>query len=318
MTSLRHLRIFAAVYDENSMTAASRKLFMTQPSVSQAIKELEREFGVMLFERLSRKLYVTEAGEAVYRYARHIMRLTDELADLLQSSAHQPKLKLGANYTVGTALIHRYIQAFEKRHPEAQITVAVNKSSVLVDLLRKNELDLALMEELPGEADLVEEHFYDDRVVVVGAPRSLPSSCKPGQKSNEWIATPAVIAGERLLLRERGVGVRNLFESRMNELGLSLEPHWESTSTTALIKAAENGLGIAVVPLLLVEEHLHRGSLVEIQLAGMDLSRKLAIVYHRNKYLNPVLCEMITLCRHSEAPAVMNSRDSVQKDSGQD
>lgn len=289
MTTLRHLKIFAAVCDERSMTAAARRLFMTQPSVSQAIKELEREYGVILFERLARKLYVTEPGEAMYRYARHIIKLCEEMEDSLRQSSRQQRLKVGANYSVGAALIHNYVRAFEKLHPDAEISVTVNKSSVLVDMLRKNELDLALMEEVQDIPDLVEEFFYDDRIVVVAAP-DHPFAIS-GKASADGIAR------ERLLLREKGVGVRNLFELRMNELGLRIEPYWESTSTMALINAAENCLGIAVVPLLLVDKRLAEGNLVEIKPPGLDLSRKLVIAYHKNKYLTPAMHDLMAICR---------------------
>jgi DNA-binding transcriptional LysR family regulator len=85
--TIRHLRIFIAVHDELNMTAAANKLFMTQPAVSQAIKELEDYYGVLLFERLSRRLYVTESGEILYQYATHIIKLFDKLEDNLKENA---------------------------------------------------------------------------------------------------------------------------------------------------------------------------------------------------------------------------------------
>ena len=91
--SLRNLRIFITVYEERNMTAAANKLFMTQPSVSQAIKELESHYGVALFERLSRKLYVTESGETLYQYATHIIKIFDELEIDLRKMRFGKKLK---------------------------------------------------------------------------------------------------------------------------------------------------------------------------------------------------------------------------------
>lgn len=107
---IRHLKIFITVHDELNMTVAANKLFMTQPSVSQAIKELENYYGVVLFERLSRKLYATESGEKLYQYASHIIKLFDDVEDSLKEDALQKKLMIGANYTVGISLIHKYIE----------------------------------------------------------------------------------------------------------------------------------------------------------------------------------------------------------------
>lgn len=286
--TIRHLRIFIAVYDELSMTAAANKLFMTQPSISQAIKELEDYYGVLLFERLSRKLYVTESGEILYQYATHIIKLFDELEDDLKENAFQKKLNIGANYTIGIALVHKYIEKFKSLYPDSEIRVVVNNSSVLIKMLRKNKLDFALIEEVLNEPDLIEDCFYDDRIVIIAEP------------DHHLLAQEEVtvydIIKEHLLLREKGAGVRNLFELKMSEIGLSFEPYWESTSTTALINAAKNKMGIAVLPFLLVKEHIVSGILKELKLKDIDLSRKLTIVYHKNKFLTTAMQDFIRIC----------------------
>lgn len=285
--TIRHLRIFAAVYEQQNMTAAAKQLFMTQPSVSQAIKELEKYYGVLLFERLSHKLYTTESGEKLYQYATHIIKLFDEAEDSLKENAACKKLAIGANYTVGSALIHIYIRRFSQLYPDADIRVHINKASNLMEMLRSNELDLALMEE-NSETDLKQEVFCDDRIVVVAAP-GHPLFAKKTVAASD-------IVNEHLLLRERGAGVRNLFESRMNQIGLSIQPYWESTSTTALINAAENQIGVAVLPYQLVRDQLASGALKELKIPNMDLGRKLAVFYHKNKFLTNAIKTFIKIC----------------------
>ena len=286
--TLRHLRIFIAVHEELNMTAAANKLFMTQPSVSQAIKELESNYGVVLFERLARKLYVTASGEKLYQYATHIIKLFDELEDNLKENALEKKLAVGANYTVGGYLIGKYIKKFESLYPNSEVSVIVNKGSVLVEMLRKNELDLALMEEIKNESDLIQEFFYNDRLVSVAHPEHHLVAKKE--------VTAHDIANERLLLREKGAGVRNLFETKMNQFGLFIKPHWESTSTTALINAAENKMGITVLPFQLIKKQIDSGSLIELKLKGIDFSRKLTVVYHKNKFLTSAMQDFLRIC----------------------
>lgn len=289
--TIRHLRIFIAVYDELNMTAAANKLFMTQPSISQAIKELENYYGVLLFERLSRKLYVTESGEILYQYATHIIKLFDELEDNLKENALKKRLAIGANYTVGVALLHKYIENFKSLYPDSEIRVIVNQASILIKMLRKNELDIALVEEVLNESDLIEDYLCDDRIVIVSAPDH--------HLFRQAEITAYDIINERLLLRERGAGVRNLFEQRMTEMGLFIKPYWESTSTTALINAAQNGVGIAVLPFLLVKDHIVSGGLKELKVKDMDLSRKLTIIYHKNKLLTTSMQDFIRICHES-------------------
>lgn len=286
---IRHLKIFIVVYEEMNMTAAANKLFMTQPTVSQAIKEIENYYGTILFERLSRKLYVTESGKYLYEYATHVIKLLNGVEDILKENAPKKKLTVGANYTVGVVLIHSYIEKFKELYPDSEIMVNINKSSVLLEMIRKNELDFALIEEVNGSSDLIEETFYNDRIAII-AHRDHPLFSKED-------ITLEDIAKEHLLLREKGCGVRNLFDLRMNEVGLYFKPYWESTSTTALIKAAENKIGIAVLPYQLVKEHICSGSLREIMLQNVDFTRKLAVVYHKNKLLTNTIKEFIKICQ---------------------
>ncbi len=286
--TIRHLKIFIAVYNERNMTMAANKLFITQPSVSQAIKELENYYGVELFERISNKLYVTESGKKVYQYAKHIMKLFDELEDGLKENAPKKKLIIGANYTVGVILIHKYIKKFNSLYSNSEIKVIVNKASILKEMLRKNELDLALIEEIKNESDFIEDFFYNDRIVVVADPEH------PLFQQNEVTAYDVV--NEHLLLREKGAGVRNLFELKMNQIGLVIEPYWESTSTTALINAAENKIGIAVLPFELVKDHIDSGCLRELKVKDIDLSRKLIVIYHKDKFLTSAMKDFIEIC----------------------
>ncbi len=290
--TIRHLKIFITVYDERSMTKAAKKLFMTQPSISQVIKELENYYNVILFERLSHKLYVTKAGEKLYTVARQIINLLDEAKDTLGIADLQKNLAIGVNYTIGSKLVHRYIQKYERLYPGSEISVNVNKAPKLIEMLRNGELDLALIEERDNEADLIQKFFYHDRVVIIANPKHALCQKK--------YVNPEDIINEHLLLRDRGAGVRNLFELRMKELGLGIKPYWESTSTTALISATENNFGIAVLPFQLVQEKIDNGSLKEIKIKGMDLDRKLMIAYHKNKFLTSSMLEFVKVCHQTE------------------
>lgn len=289
--TLRHLKIWIAVYEERNMTAAARRLFMTQPSVSQAIKELESYYEVVLLERLCRKLYVTEAGERAYQYAKYIIKLFNEFENNIKENALRQNFAIGANYTAGVAMIHKYVAKFNQLYPEAEITVNVNKASVLIDKLKTNELDLAIIEEIQNESELVQETICNDHIVVVADPEHNLFSQKTVSARD--------LADEHLLLREKGAGVRNLFELRMNQLGIPIKPYWESSSTSALINAAQNRLGIAVLPFQLVKAHLESGSLKELKVKNMNLNRKLVIVYHKNKFLTNPMQEFKKICHET-------------------
>lgn len=284
----RHLNIFITVCNEGSMTRAANKLFMTQPSVSQAIKELESYYDVRLFERLSRKIFVTDAGRNLYEYASHIVSLYVKAEDSLKRNGLRKNLSIGVNYTVGAVLIHRYIREYRALYTDAKVSIYVNKSSDLVKMIRKGELDFALTEEVNHEFDLVQRAFYKDRIVIVASPAH--------SIFNHNKITVEDIIKEDLLLREKGAGVRNLFEAKMSDWGFPVNPIWESTSTTALVKAAENNFGLAVLPMQLVQQELAAGTLKEVVVKDLNLDRKLMVVYHRNKLLTDYMQDFVNLC----------------------
>ena len=164
----RHLKIFLNVYIAGSMTAAAQKLYMTQPSVSQAIRELEEHYGVPLFERLYRKLYPTQAGKQLFLYAEKILGMFDDMEATMQADALPQSLELGLFFTAGM-LVHPWLAEFRKRLPSTQIHIQVWKGSELKRRLRSAAIDLAIMEEFQDEPDLRQEIVAQDRLVAVTA-----------------------------------------------------------------------------------------------------------------------------------------------------
>lgn len=273
----RHLRIFLTVCGERNMTRAAEKLYMSQPAVSQAIRELEMFYHARLFERASRRLMITDAGQALLQYAQDILRLFDDAEAQLTENA-PVVIRLGAILSAATGLLTGYIDRFHEGWPRAKVKVRVCGSARLLELMRRNELDIAMLEDTLLPEDMLVTPFYEDRLVVVAAPED---PCAGRE-------TPfAELCEREFLLREVGAGVRDLFDRRMLERNVHIEPLWESSSTTALVEAAHAGYGISVQPYLLVKKHLDSGYLSEIPVADLALRRTLNIVRYKGKILSP-------------------------------
>ena len=112
--TIRHLNIFVAVADYGSMSAAATHLYLSQPTVSQAIRELEKHYNGLLFERLGKKLYLTERGELLLPRARELVRQFEETEELILNQGQSLTLKLGSTITVGTCLTPRLIPELQK------------------------------------------------------------------------------------------------------------------------------------------------------------------------------------------------------------
>lgn len=291
--TIRHIKIFAALCACGcNTTKAAESLHMTQPAVSLAIREMEQYYGTPLFDRIGRRLLLTQAGEQFLRYAHSITGLFDDMEKELRNWDSAGVLRVGASITIGAQFLPSYIQAFSAAHPAVTVKAQVKPSEGLESDLLANRLDLALLEGAPHLSCLHTEEYMDDRLVVIAAVDSLLSQ-KQSLSAEEFRRQP-------LLLRERGSGTREEFERVMSAAGLSAEPLWEASSTTALVNAAIAGLGIAVLPYRMVVGPLERGLITTIQVEGLCFARRFHIVYHWDKLLTPLMQDFIELCRNYE------------------
>ena len=131
--TLRHFKIFIAVCDNMNMTSAAETLYMSQSAVSQAIAELEKHYDVHLFERLSRKLYLTQAGQKLLSYARHIVRMNAEVENDMKAMHQNGSIRIGASVTVGSHVLPKLVSRFEKRNPQTDIEVFEDNTKSPVD-----------------------------------------------------------------------------------------------------------------------------------------------------------------------------------------
>ncbi len=274
----RLLKIFTVVYEKQNMTLASEALFISQPSVSNAIKELEEFYNIKLFERYPKKLYPTQEGEILYNYGTQILGLYEQIHREFLLMSEYGHISVGANITAGTMMMQTYIDAFHKMYPDVRVKVVVAGSAELSRMLLENELDLALMDDLYYEKGLVQKPFYQDRIVLVASPGHPLAKRKRLKLEN--------LAEENFLLRSKGVGARDQFDYLMKRNGHIIEPLWESANTKALVNAARAGYGIAVLPYLMVKKDIEEGSVVQLNVKDPSLNRSLNITYSRNKVFN--------------------------------
>ena len=138
--TLRHIRIFLAVCENgNNTTRAARALYLAQPAVSRAVAELEEYYGVRLFDRIGRRLYLTEAGRRMWEYAVHICGLFDDLEKGLRGWDEQGVLRVGASITIGSQFLPGYVDAFRAAHPGVDVRVWVGPSEQLLSLIHISE-----------------------------------------------------------------------------------------------------------------------------------------------------------------------------------
>ena len=286
--TLRHMNIFLCVCDENNMTKAAGKLHMTQPSVSLAIQELEEHYGIRLFERLGKRLFLTPAGKKLLTYARHIVNLNEETERAMHDIGGMYRLRLGASVTIGESVLVDLLQYLYQVNPRQEILSEIHNTAELETMLLKDELDIALVEGEIQSEYLVTEAFMEDELVYVASVKSI--FARDGLHAEDLSKT-------KFFIRENGSGTRDLFEQEMKEKQIKYKVAGVYNNAEAIKKAVEAGLGISVISKRAVRHEIRQGRLISFSLPETVFKRKFRLVYHKNKYISPHLLQLIELCR---------------------
>lgn len=316
--NLRRLKIFLAVCECMNMTQAAEVLYMTQPSISQAIAELERELDIRLFERLNHRLYLTEAGGRLQSYARHILNLVEQAHQELSELSQGGRLRVGASLTIGTHLLPQMAACFRELHPEVELVTLVDNTSVIETLILEDRLDLGLVEGRLNSADILENFIQNDDLIIIAAPDHpliqrlpgiyqdklpevrlkaglrpllLPNLDVGAQSPTDLIRQYQAcdLANERFIVRENGSGTRELFESAMRDADIPWKIAGVYNNIEAIKQAVRLNLGLGVVPEISVEQELRSGVIIPIRTTDLKLTRKFNLIYHRQKYFTKAM-----------------------------
>ena len=236
--TLRNLKIFVSVAEARNRHTAAQQLYIAQPAISHAIAQIEEEYHIKLFERFSRKLYITASGNQFLYYAKHILSLFNELEQQMSDTTAYTMIKIGATITIGTCLLHHILQEFKQSYPHADIHVYLNSPDYLGSALVNNELDIALVESLPTNIELVSEDFLDDEMVLVVSPNH--------PFAQKRCATLEEISKENYIAREPSK-TQELFVHFMEVHNHTLHSTWFCNNSETTKMAVMNNYGITVI-----------------------------------------------------------------------
>ncbi len=296
MINERNLKIFYEVAKRLNMTEAADALRISQPAVSQTIRELEQEYGIRLFDRIGRRLYLTQGGDCFYQYVRRILNLFDECSKTLKelNGAHQGRLKIGASATIGIYMLTGTVGEFHKTHPDVDVSITIENTRIIAGLILENKVDFAFVEGLVDAAEIAMEPFWDDELVFIVPPGHPWTRLeRPGS---------ALLAAERLIMREPGSGTRTIIENALQNRGVTYQVGLELGNIEAVKKAVEAGLGVSCLSARCVAQEIRDRRIQTVQFADLRITRKLKLIYHKDKYLTELFKTFIAFCKPDARP----------------
>jgi LysR family transcriptional regulator, transcriptional activator of the cysJI operon len=273
--NFRHLKIFITVCEMGNMTRAAKELYMVQPSVSQAIMELEKYYDVRLFERLNHRLYLTAAGERLRSYALQILNLSEQAQKEMAGLSQGGLLRIGASLTIGAYLLPGLAADFHLQNPLVEMFTRVDNTNVIEQSLLEDKLDLGLVEGPTFSTHIVEELISYDELVFIASPRH------PLVQSGKRTAQD--LDGQAFIVREAGSGTQAVFEQTMREAGVSWKTAGVYNNNQAVKQAVSANLGLGMVSKIAIAEEVQQGKLAPLEIEGIAIKRKFNLVYHRQK-----------------------------------
>lgn len=273
--NFRHLNIFTTVCEEMNMTRAAKKLYISQPSVSQAISDLEDYYDTKLFERLSKKIYLTDSGRELLSYSYHILSLNQDLERVMEKESFQNSITLGATITIGTYFLPKLLAEIKSKNHRMDTKSIVRNTSFIKENLLNSKIDIGLVEGKINHKDIIVKPFYKDELVII-ANNDDPISKKTTINVDD-------LQGKSFLMREEGSGSRDLFIEEMKRHEIDYKVSGEFNNTEAIKNATLYGLGLGIVSRMSLEEYEENINILPIK--DLELKREFSIVYHRNKYI---------------------------------
>lgn len=278
--NFNQLRLFLAVAEYGGVTRAAAAIYVSQPAISKAIHELERDLGVPLVERIGRQIVLTDAGQTLAGYARQIFQLAGEgrhALDELRGLA-RGRLAVGASTTVGIYLLPRLAGQFHERYPAIDLSLEIANTEQILGQLRANRLDLAFVEGTVSDAELIASRFLHDTLVLIAAPQH--------PLARAGLATIDDLATTPFLMREMGSGTREIVSAALAAHGIVPPVAMDLGHTEAIKQAVAAGLGVSILSRLTIEHELALDLLRIVPIAGMTIDRWFLIAQRRQAHLS--------------------------------
>lgn len=295
--TIREMTILTEVAKYNNMSAASRSLYLAQSTVSQTILDIEKHYNVKLFERLSKKLIITEQGKIFVDYSRKIIDLYAEMEEALKCS-NEKIIRIGTTLITSSSILNETWSNYHNYCPNVKTKIIIDENYALKNKLLNGELDFVLTEELYDHDYLICNQFSEDDFVFIF------------HKDSEYCKKASIslceLSEKPLIMREKGNSTRNCFEYAMMAKGyhFCLENSYRNID---IIKAKVNaGEAFSVMAKKLVEHDPKNTQLRYCAISDIDIKRRFYIIYHKDTFLAPHFKDFIRQCYQTWNKAATN------------
>lgn len=275
----RQLFTFKKIVELQSFTKAAEHLGYSQPTVTSQIHALEEHLGVKLFDRIGRKVVLTDAGNQLIQYVSQITDIYKQIEDTVKDQeVIRGKLIIGAPETLTIYRLEPILREYRQLFPLVDIVLINDSNAPMYEMLSRGEIDLAFQ--------IAVECEYKDYTVIHLAYESFVLVGNPDCKLDDLESEPNQLVNETIIYNARGCIYRKVFEEYLKSKMLVPRNSLELWSIEAIKNGVMNGLGISMLPLIAVKKDIEDGKLKVIDCNSQTNTITTHLIYHKNKWLS--------------------------------
>jgi len=283
---LRSLNTFIQVAECGSFTRAAEILGYSQPTISIQIKQLEKELGIKLFDRIGHTVRLTEGGHTALYHAQRICRMCQEMALGGEEGDFRGTVRLAMADSLCAALLRKGFAAFREHHENISINITAAGTTELFRMLDHNEVDLVCT---------LDSHIYSTNYIVAHEEKIgvhfVVASSHPLAKNK--VVSVSDLMNQPFILTEKGMSYRRLLDEWLASSSMEIQPVLETGSADLICTLVEQGIGMSFLPDYVTQDAVNRGSIVRLSADGFSPDLWKQLLHHRDKWISPPLQAVI-------------------------
>jgi DNA-binding transcriptional LysR family regulator len=295
--TLTQLHTFARLAAIGNFTRTAEELALSQPAVTQHVRALADHFGTPLVDMIGRKPVLTDAGRFLAQRAAGVLAGVETLEREMRefTDARMDTLDIGVTVTIGNYAVLPAIAAFRNAHPAATVRLTVANTVAIEAAIRAQRFGVALVEGPVHDPEILVEPYASDELTLIVPPHEH-------RLSGRDAIDPAELRGEAFVAREEGSGTRTVAEDALRLAGVLPNVVLELPSAEGVARAVEAGIGVAILPLIVVERAVAAGRVRRVQVRGVDFTRPFSIIRLRARTPSPLAARFLAMLRAERGP----------------
>lgn len=284
--TIRDLEIFIEVVRAKNMSNAAKNLKISQPTVSHAISQIENEYNVKLFDRISKKLYITDVGLRLYDYALNILEQFEDTVVFLQSSSTAHNINLGVSSNFSSQFLLEIINDYEKKKEDVSLRVYVDSREKIIEKLNSGIINLAIIDGDAGIEDNSAESFYEDEIFII--------SSKDSDIKDKEVLDAEDLRNKKFVLGDLDDNSKKMLLNFLREKGIPIDLKFICQNKDMVLNIVKNSDALSIG----ASSSFKNEDVVKHRLEDLSIKRTYYMVYHNDGFLKKDMKNFVNFVKH--------------------